>query len=79
MEERLINAIKVVFGFTDALHLKAVKFQNTVRNSFCDSFTSLAQRLPILIEQTLVAVQKSVDDSEHEALIELCKKSLNVT
>lgn len=48
LEQRLINAGKEVLGFMITIHLKAVKFQNSVSKSFRGSFAWLVHRLQIL-------------------------------
>lgn len=58
-------------GYIDARHLKAVKYQNTIRESFRPIFASLAQCLQTLFTQKIAAVFKNVNDCGREAMMEL--------
>lgn len=72
IEQLLMNGSKVVLGYMDALHLKAVKSQNTVRESFRGSFAPLVQRLQTSFTQEVAVASRVVDDSGCEALIGHC-------
>lgn len=76
MKQRLINARKDVLGYMDALHLKAVMSQNTIKESFCGNFASLVQRLQTVFMLEVAAVPKSAIDSGREALIHLRRSIL---
>lgn len=63
MEQCLIKASKDVLEYMDVLLAKAVKSQNTFRESFRGSCASLVQWFQTLFTQEVAAVSKSVYDS----------------
>lgn len=71
MVQRLINASNNILGYTDAVHLRAEKSQNTVREFFSCSFAFLAQWLQTLFMKAVAVVFKCVDDCGCGELTEL--------
>lgn len=68
-----MNASKDVLGYIDALHLKAAKSQNIVRESFRGSFSPYFEQLQTIFAQENAAVSKSVDVGGGEALLKPCR------
>lgn len=56
----------------DALHLKAVTTEFSVRESLCASFASHFHRLQILFTQEVITLSKTLDPSGFETLMDLC-------
>lgn len=69
--KHLINASENMLDYMDALHSKAAKFQNTLREYFDGSFASLVKQLQTVLTLEVVAVFTSFIDSVREALIKL--------
>lgn len=61
MEQRSINASKVVLEHMDALHPKALKSRITIKESYSGCFSSLASRLQTILTQKVAAVSKSIN------------------
>lgn len=59
--------------YMDALYLKAVKSQNSVRESLCSSFVSLLRLLQTFIALKIAVVSMSVDDAGRKALSAFCR------
>lgn len=72
----MINAIKNVLEYVDALHSKVIKTLNTTRESFRGSFSSHVQREQILFTLEVAAVSKPFVNSVGEILLKLRERIL---
>lgn len=71
--QRLKNETKDVLKYMNALQLKVGKLRSTVWVSFHGTFASFVQQLHAFFTQAVGADSRSVDETQREALFELCR------